>query len=67
MNWERWLRRGMTLVTALCLSLAPAAIPVTAQGELPVGRVRSIKAPIGAGGAPIRVATTNGPLSIEKR
>jgi DUF4097 and DUF4098 domain-containing protein YvlB len=42
-------------------------IPVTVQGELPAGRVRSIKAPIGAGGAPIRVATTNGPLSIEKR
>jgi hypothetical protein len=42
-------------------------IPVTVQGELPGGRVRSIKAPIGAGGAPIRVATTNGPLSIEKR
>jgi DUF4097 and DUF4098 domain-containing protein YvlB len=42
-------------------------IPVTVQGELPVGRVRSVKAPIGAGGAPIRVATTNGPLSIEKR
>ena len=42
-------------------------IPVTVQGDLPVGRARSIKAPIGAGGAPIRVATTNGPMSIEKR
>jgi hypothetical protein len=42
-------------------------IPVTAQGELTGGRVRSIKAPIGAGGAPIRVATTNGPLSIAHR
>lgn len=42
-------------------------IPVTIQGELPAGRNRSIKAPIGSGGAPIRAVTTNGPVSINKR
>jgi DUF4097 and DUF4098 domain-containing protein YvlB len=42
-------------------------IPVTVQGDLPVGRQRSLVAPIGAGGAPIRAHTTNGPLSIERR
>ena len=42
-------------------------IPVTIQGELSGTRVRSINTPIGGGGAPIRVATTNGPLSIKKR
>jgi len=42
-------------------------IPVTVQGELTGSRVRSINAPIGGGGAPIRVATTNGPMSIKKR
>jgi len=42
-------------------------IPVTIQGELPGGRVKSIKAPIGSGGAPIRAVTTNGPVSISKR
>jgi hypothetical protein len=42
-------------------------IPVTLQGELPGGRTRSIKAPIGGGGAPIRAVTTNGPLSVDKR
>ena len=33
MKSERWLRRGVTLVTALCVSLVPAAIPMTAQGS----------------------------------
>jgi len=42
-------------------------IPVTVQGELPGGRVRSIDAPIGGGGARIRAVTTNGPLSIAQR
>ncbi|MCX6543483.1 MAG: hypothetical protein NTV05_03610 [Acidobacteria bacterium] len=42
-------------------------IPVTIQGELPNSRTRSIKTPIGSGGAPVRVATTNGPMSIKKR
>jgi DUF4097 and DUF4098 domain-containing protein YvlB len=42
-------------------------IPVTVQGELPSWRTRSIKAAIGGGGAPIRVVTTNGPMSISKR
>jgi DUF4097 and DUF4098 domain-containing protein YvlB len=42
-------------------------IPVTMQGEIPSGRVRSIKAPIGGGGAPVRAVTTNGPVSVEKR
>ena len=30
---ERWLRQGVTLLTALCLSLVPAAIPVNAKAE----------------------------------
>jgi hypothetical protein len=42
-------------------------IPVTVQGELPGKRTRSVKAPIGSGGAPIRAVTTNGPVSIERR
>ena len=42
-------------------------IPVTVQGDLSSSRARSINAPIGGGGAPIRVATTNGPMSIKKR
>jgi len=42
-------------------------IPVTVQGELPVGRNRTINAPIGAGGPRVRAVTTNGPLTIEKR
>lgn len=42
-------------------------IPVTIQGELPGGRTRSIKTPIGSGGAPVRAVTTNGPVSISKR
>ena len=42
-------------------------IPITLPGDLPSSRVRSIKAPIGGGGAPVRVATTNGPMSITKR
>jgi hypothetical protein len=42
-------------------------IPVTIQGDLPGGRVRSIDAPIGSGGARIRAVTTNGPVSVEKR
>jgi DUF4097 and DUF4098 domain-containing protein YvlB len=42
-------------------------IPVTIQGELQGARARSINTPIGAGGAPVRVVTTNGPLSIKKR
>jgi hypothetical protein len=40
---------------------------IPTQGEIPGGRVRSIDAPIGSGGARIRAVTTNGPLSIEKR
>jgi len=42
-------------------------IPITIQGDLPVGRTRSINAPIGSGGAPIRAVTTNGPVTIDKR
>ncbi len=42
-------------------------IPVTLQGKLPSGRVRSIDAPIGAGGAPVRAMTTNGPVTVGKR
>lgn len=42
-------------------------IPVTVQGDILRGRTRSINGPIGAGGARIRVATTNGPVTIEKR
>ncbi len=42
-------------------------IPITLQGDIPVGRVRSIKAIIGSGGAIVRAMTTNGPASIEKR
>jgi DUF4097 and DUF4098 domain-containing protein YvlB len=42
-------------------------IPITVQGDLPIGRTKSINAPIGAGGAPIRAVTTNGPVTIDKR
>jgi DUF4097 and DUF4098 domain-containing protein YvlB len=42
-------------------------IPVTVQGDLSGSRARSINTPIGGGGAPIRVATTNGPMSIKTR
>jgi len=42
-------------------------IPVTLQGDLPAGRRRSINVPIGSGGAPVRVRTTNGPVAIEHR
>jgi hypothetical protein len=42
-------------------------IPITLQGEIRGGRIKSIDAAIGAGGAPIRAVTTNGPASVEKR
>ena len=42
-------------------------IPGTVQGDTPSSRVRSIKTSIGGGGAPIRVVTTNGPMSIKQR
>jgi DUF4097 and DUF4098 domain-containing protein YvlB len=41
-------------------------VPITVQGTIPAGRQRSIKTALGSGGAPIKVRTTNGPLSIQQ-
>jgi DUF4097 and DUF4098 domain-containing protein YvlB len=42
-------------------------ITMTIQGDLPSWRSRSIDTSIGSGGAPIRVRTTNGPVTVERR
>jgi DUF4097 and DUF4098 domain-containing protein YvlB len=42
-------------------------IPITVQGELPSWRTRSVNCTLGSGGPPIRAATTNGRVTIDKR
>jgi hypothetical protein len=39
--------------------------PITLQGR--IGRMTRIRTTLGAGGAPVRVVTTNGPLSVRRR
>jgi hypothetical protein len=41
--------------------------PVTFRGNIPTGRTRRIATTLGSGGAPIRVATTNGGITIRER
>lgn len=42
-------------------------IPIPAQSEDERGRIKSVNAPIGGGGALIRAVTSNGPVTISKR
>jgi DUF4097 and DUF4098 domain-containing protein YvlB len=39
--------------------------PITLQGR--IGRMTRIRTALGSGGAPVRVVTTNGPLSVRRR
>ena len=41
--------------------------PVTVRGRIPTGRNRRIATTLGSGGAPIRVVTTNGGVTIRER
>lgn len=41
--------------------------PITFRGQIPTGRTRRISTTLGSGGAPIRVATTNGGITIRER
>ena len=40
-------------------------VPITVQGRL--GRMKRITTTLGAGGPPVRVVTTNGPLTVQRR